>query len=470
MTSSEFAYICKHPEIIAAQCVVPLEEAARVFPYCQSAHILSAKYYEDLDDTSPIAQQKLQIAALYCVDRAMLKSIMDRDPVQVIEARRGVKTTEKVQRAVKGKTSVILTEANPVIAKKRTGKPLSQSNITGYDDVRVPEIILPNEKLLSNSKQEPIAKGTTHIAPSKSDYVPISVSQPYGEALFNELYQNLKELGQRKKKVLGILDKLPSTVKSKVASTKPAPTVPGTNPESKTVPKAVSPAAMPTLEPKLKSDAAKPSAGTRGAKSEKAATRKKNKLSETVAAAPSINTESIAENQEIPIAKKAGKKPAQATKSSESTQKKKTTTKPVKDTKTEELSTPGIEHASFDDEADLLLQYLHTLHPDASEPEVESVKKKEAPNLQEQQKLIDSFLKELPVIKPRETRPAEGELPVQDLSEASTQAPSFVSENLARIYLRQGNKAKAKETYEKLSLKYPDKSSYFAAEIAKLDE
>jgi len=46
---------------------------------------------------------------------------------------------------------------------------------------------------------------------------------------------------------------------------------------------------------------------------------------------------------------------------------------------------------------------------------------------------------------------------------------SFVTETLAKVYERQGNHQKAKEIYEKLQLKYPEKKSYFAALIENLD-
>ncbi|WP_373496755.1 hypothetical protein [Aquiflexum sp.] len=57
-----------------------------------------------------------------------------------------------------------------------------------------------------------------------------------------------------------------------------------------------------------------------------------------------------------------------------------------------------------------------------------------------------------------------------DLSEKSTHLhPTLLSESYAKLLVKQGKKQKAKEIYQKLMVKFPDKNAYFADLIKELD-
>jgi len=83
-----------------------------------------------------------------------------------------------------------------------------------------------------------------------------------------------------------------------------------------------------------------------------------------------------------------------------------------------------------------------------------------------QANLIDKFITENPRIEPRKEKTDQ---PVEDLAHQFTEEKgSFVTETLARIYINQGYYSKAIDIYEKLILKFPEKSGYFATQIEKI--
>ena len=87
---------------------------------------------------------------------------------------------------------------------------------------------------------------------------------------------------------------------------------------------------------------------------------------------------------------------------------------------------------------------------------------------QRQADLIDKFIITNPRIEPSREKT---DLPVEDLSKSSTdESGVFVTDTLAQIYVHQGYYSKAIDIYEKLSLKFPEKSSYFATQIEKVKE
>ncbi|HEX2920634.1 MAG TPA: hypothetical protein VHO50_05660 [Bacteroidales bacterium] len=84
-----------------------------------------------------------------------------------------------------------------------------------------------------------------------------------------------------------------------------------------------------------------------------------------------------------------------------------------------------------------------------------------------QSELIDRFIISNPKIEPIRTR---SDTPIEDKSEPMFGDGVFLSETLANIYLSQGYYSKAIDIFEKLSLKYPEKNSYFATQIEKVKE
>lgn len=86
-----------------------------------------------------------------------------------------------------------------------------------------------------------------------------------------------------------------------------------------------------------------------------------------------------------------------------------------------------------------------------------------------QKALIDKIIESSPgVIRPKEDQ--KFFTPERKAKESLLENEHLVTETLAKIYAMQGNTAKAIRSYEILSLKYPQKSAYFASLIQKLKQ
>ncbi len=82
--------------------------------------------------------------------------------------------------------------------------------------------------------------------------------------------------------------------------------------------------------------------------------------------------------------------------------------------------------------------------------------------------LIDQFIKVNPSIQPlKEISSPENEL-FELREETEAENDEFITETLSRIYLKQGHYQKAIDSFKRLSLKFPEKSVYFAEQIEEI--
>jgi hypothetical protein len=85
-----------------------------------------------------------------------------------------------------------------------------------------------------------------------------------------------------------------------------------------------------------------------------------------------------------------------------------------------------------------------------------------------QAELIDKFIIANPRIEPVRDK---SDAPGQDISKPFTEEKGgFITETLAKIYITQGYYSRAIDIYEKLSLKFPENSSYCATQIENINE
>lgn len=116
----------------------------------------------------------------------------------------------------------------------------------------------------------------------------------------------------------------------------------------------------------------------------------------------------------------------------------------------------------------IIERHLKELEADLNQKQKkEPVSVKKSKPVKAKQDIIDEFIKNEPSISRPKTEFYD---PVDKARESVVDNEKIVSETLAGIFYDQGHIQKAIKIYQKLSLKFPEKSSYFAALIKKAEK
>jgi len=93
------------------------------------------------------------------------------------------------------------------------------------------------------------------------------------------------------------------------------------------------------------------------------------------------------------------------------------------------------------------------------------IKKEIGSEPEQKTNLIDRFIRDNPAFTTKQSDNSEISERINKQLDKPVDNDEFITETLARIYVKQGLFTKAIQAYQKLSLKYPEKSVYFARQI-----
>lgn len=426
MNKQTFQEILKSPQQLTDGQLKDLEELVANFPYCQIAHVLIAKAYRDRGYM--LSDKKLKTAAAYTSSRKNLKNMIlvseeastdETNVPEVIEEKQKLVSDVDVAAMIGDETALIIEQNDFIAVPKLASEDLikkptkieekitfkSEPSKSSKEIADELQTTLTRMRELREAARESVKEEETKTKESK-EVVPEDVIESKSSERQVVEYQKIEQ-----KEVKSKEDKKESPKKE---------------------PKEVesSPSEDDVLEriQKLSDEARKK------AKANKEITRRKKK--------------------EITQEERESKKVVYQNFSS----------------RLEDILTEfHIADSGTKKESDLLLDYISNRRTrkktDQAEKKQPVSKKNAAPK--KQNDIIDSFIENEPSI----SRPSDSNTKGSDENLAAKSVGEnmkLVTENMAKINVKQGNVTKAIKIYEALKQKYPDKKLYFESLIEKL--
>lgn len=477
MNREEFISYINNPGLLDKKSVVDMQELLAEYPYFQTAHLLFLKNLHNLENIRFSSQ--LKISAAHITDREILYHLLLMKATREEESgKTGIKQDGKTETTEKQEQEIQTVKTDATPSKKK--KPVEE---TATQETATADPVMPAEKVITEK-----SSGQTK------------------DNLADQVMRRIEEIRKKKDVKPEIPEKLP-VAKVDTKKTEEKKSIADTileeikrSKESRNKPvQELTRKPVKTSEPELKSEplkSKKENASTGDIADNDSLNENENnnetillidendeiitqvKREETPDLKDEKNSgeeypddkrtgkagelldfeypEELAEKNNIPeaITGKAG-----VAEKEKSTTEKKTSGRPEKKTQevNEKVVEPPGERYSFT----IWLDHLQRI-PHKSNPAEEANSADGKLNASE---LINQFLDENPRIIAQE----ESLNGYNDISASSvTEDEGFITDTLAQIYIKQGYYSKAIFTYEKLSLKFPEKSSYFASQIEKI--
>lgn len=452
MNKSAFLKLIQQVSNISDQQTEELEKVAAAFPYCQTAHLLLAKSAHDKG--SMLSTQRLRRASSYATDRQLLKRIIYTLPDHTSEAEVVVPETEAEITVTESQPIIIEAEEQPevILEQKEAIISVSQDGTAHISDYRKEEVSTESIE----QEESKLPEFETQVYTLQDHFADYTFDEPEVDSELSSLLQ----INSLSPSFTDLLAQTPEVIEE--------PTAADINiKENHTLePLAVEPT------PEVEND------------------QNEEEFEEEAGLALSDILDCTFQSIDNRMAVAAGNPPVEEIAEAEV---------PLQQELEEEDTEKHAEINYSLDEIDRLYaedvlgywmsssrmgevlqlkddytrQKPQSFHPElileySKTHELEKAVQPGKHVLSQQLNIIDQFLKLNPRLKTMANMKIKSE-PQEDLSLKGTKIKKGIaSESLASIFLKQGKTKKAIKIYELLILKYPEKKSYFAEQIEKL--
>jgi tetratricopeptide (TPR) repeat protein len=462
MNKQVFLNLLKNPDTISAKDLEGLEEVISNFPFCQVAHILAAKGAND--QGKMLSDLRIRKAASYAAERRTLKKIIKTKPVATTSLK---EESNNKNSLVSFNEAISIPTGEPLIAAPMVE--ISTSNNNSFEEQKLS--LNKNLGIKAEEKKEKrkarISEATieNEILPQEENK-PVLIEISPSDNFFSQLEENLSQLQiSRSKANQDLADRVPINIPDRLED-KTAKSDEKTQPlpiEAKELNVKVDEVqALPVEVQEIKVNNPRPiTLLTDSHKEHSEDTNIFSRRLDEVIEDKSTNVNvKVNEVQALPFEIQEVKvnNPSSTTLLTDSLKEHSEEVNIFSSRLDEVIEDKSTNVKPIINEADLLLNYLAFLNSHKSTV-IKDKKKTED--------IIEQFIKKDPSIPYMNNikLPEEHE----DKASQSYQVKgAFVSENMAKIYIKQEKFDKAIEIYQQLMLKNPEKKPYFVTQIEKL--